>query len=432
MLTSLLAIFIDVFSAYVIHMFVKKYLGVKLKKWWQLLLLWTVTVLALNVLGSLWEEYPIANLIAFIAAIFIVLIIGYGGTLKQTIVYDLIIYITGMFCEVIAFLLVISWLHVDYKTASQFGVGMQVAAALSRLIWFIIIKLISNIIAKKKNMDIKANDWIEAFVVPIASVVALLSLVSNPYERLNVNILIAIVMFFIINLSTFYLYTKISKYTEIKMEKKFLAEQSQYYLEQCKEVEKLWLNMSAFRHDIKNRYILEKTYLDEGKYEELAKEYENIIGALKSERNNANTGNIFVDAIVNYKASICEENGISFSSSLNLPSSLDVDDTDLSILLGNLLDNAIEANKKIESEKYIYLKINFDNDRLFIYVENPFNGEVKKSILNEYQSTKEDHINHGIGLKVIKSVFEKYEGQIDIDATEDKFIVRGNMYIELI
>ena len=216
------------------------------------------------------------------------------------------------------------------------------------------------------------------------------------------------------------------------MEKKFLAEQSQYYLEQCKEVEKLWLNMSAFRHDIKNRYILEKTYLDEGKYEELAKEYENIIGALKSERNNANTGNIFVDAIVNYKASICEENGISFSSSLNLPSSLDVDDTDLSILLGNLLDNAIEANKKIESEKYIYLKINFDNDRLFIYVENPFNGEVKKSILNEYQSTKEDHINHGIGLKVIKSVFEKYEGQIDIDATEDKFIVRGNMYIELI
>ena len=88
-------------------------------------------------------------------------------------------------------------------------------------------------------------------------------------------------------------------------------------------------------------------------------------------------------------------------------------------MLGNLLDNAIEATEKLESEKDIFVSLVYQKEKLLIKIRNPYAGVLKKDRAGNYKSEKKDRENHGIGLKSVRKVVEKYEGVMEIH-TEDQ------------
>ena len=96
-----------------------------------------------------------------------------------------------------------------------------------------------------------------------------------------------------------------------------------------------------------------------------------------------------------------------------------IDVIDICVLLGNLLDNAIEACLKINSNRSIKLR--------FKQVENYFSIVVKNTFLNEDNddlvTTKENKMNHGFGIKSVKSIVKKYGGDFQIIKDDDYFIV---------
>ena len=95
--------------------------------------------------------------------------------------------------------------------------------------------------------------------------------------------------------------------------------------------------------------------------------------------------------------------------------------TDLSIILGNLLDNAIEATEKLEVEKDIFVSLMYRKEKLLIKVRNPYTGDLKKDRAGNYISEKKDRENHGIGLKSVRKVVEKYEGVMEIHTENQIF-----------
>ena len=101
---------------------------------------------------------------------------------------------------------------------------------------------------------------------------------------------------------------------------------------------------------------------------------------------------------------------------------------DISLILGNLLENAIEGAEKAEKRKYIKLRIKYDKKNLLIAVENSYGGKLKK-IKGELRTTKEDTANHGIGLASVRRAARKYQGTVFIDDTiPECFLVRVVLY----
>lgn len=143
-----------------------------------------------------------------------------------------------------------------------------------------------------------------------------------------------------------------------------------------------------------------------------------------------NTGNSIVDMLLHYKVNLMKKYGITLESHIEIPDDVDVDDTDLCVIVGNSLDNAIEAVKGLQKKemKIISCDIIYRKGALVIRIENMYDGERKKDSKGNYISTKKDDANHGIGLYSVKKIVEKYNGLLTICEDENRFLVQIFMY----
>lgn len=102
---------------------------------------------------------------------------------------------------------------------------------------------------------------------------------------------------------------------------------------------------------------------------------------------------------------------------------------DISLILGNILENAVEAAERNESNKYVYLRMRFDRGNLIINLENTYKGTLIKGKTKKLITTKSDVENHGIGLESVYRTAEKYDGMIFIDDTRrEYFLIRVVLY----
>ena len=184
------------------------------------------------------------------------------------------------------------------------------------------------------------------------------------------------------------------------LERKNIEYQNQLLARQVEEVQNIYLTMRGWRHDYHNHLQSMKAYVEMGQYDKL-QEY---LGLLENDLDQVNqlcdSGNVNLDAILNSKISLAEKNGIRVDYKAACPANLTVSDIDLCALIGNLIDNAVEACEGLAAP-YI---------RLYIGVTNATKDTVRK-LDSEYITTKRG--NHGHGLKRINLVVEKYEGYIN-------------------
>jgi sensor histidine kinase YesM len=121
------------------------------------------------------------------------------------------------------------------------------------------------------------------------------------------------------------------------------------------------------------------------------------------------TGNTAVDNILNYKINTARNLGIEVNYHIER-SEIKIPDVDISRVLGNLFDNAIEACENINlPQKNIEIKIYKRKVYRCIYISNPITESVKKNNPNLI-STKKEKGKHSFGIKSIRSIVEKYEG----------------------
>ena len=94
-------------------------------------------------------------------------------------------------------------------------------------------------------------------------------------------------------------------------------------------------------------------------------------------------------------------------------------------MLGNILDNAIEASLKVEEEKrHIRLFMKYDSNTLIITVINTFIGDLNKHKEGRILTRKHTPLNHGIGLESVRRVAEKYHGSVIIETKDNSFIIK--------
>lgn len=194
-------------------------------------------------------------------------------------------------------------------------------------------------------------------------------------------------------------------------DRRVAAYQNKLLKNEVDEVHNIYLTMRGWRHDYHNHMQSVKAYLAMGSLEE-ARAY---LDALEQDLDDINllfnTGNINADAVLNAKISLAIKKGIQVDYKATVPRALTVSDIDLCVVIGNLIDNAVEACEKVASEnQFIRLYIGILQKQLYLSVSNATNETVRK-FDEEYISTKRG--NHGHGLKRINRIVDKYGGFIN-------------------
>ena len=185
------------------------------------------------------------------------------------------------------------------------------------------------------------------------------------------------------------------------------------------EVENMYRTMRTWRHDYHNHIQAALAYLELGKYEELAVYLKKLDENLYEIDRIVKTGNLMADAILNSKLSLMREYRIRTEVTAQVPARMDLTDTELCVLLGNLLDNAIEACRKVSGEDGRFIKIYIDTlqEQFYISVMNGMEGRaIRRGEL--FQSTKNGPGLHGFGLQRVDRIVEKYGGFLDRQSEE--------------
>ena len=190
-----------------------------------------------------------------------------------------------------------------------------------------------------------------------------------------------------------------------RSDRRIASYQNKLLARQIAEVENLYLTMRGWRHDYHNHLQTLKARLDMGQSESAREYLDRLENDLDGIRALAETGNVSVDAILNAKLSLVLKQDIDLSFKATVPGSLTVSDIDLCVILGNLIDNAMESCEKVEEgQRFLRLYIGVLKQQLYISISNATTETVRK-IDAAYISTKRG--NHGHGLKRIDRVVEK-------------------------
>lgn len=196
-----------------------------------------------------------------------------------------------------------------------------------------------------------------------------------------------------------------------RYEETLIRYQNKLLSQEMEEVRGIYLTMRGWRHDYHNHMQSVKAYLAGNQIEEARNYLNHLETDLDDIRMLFDTGNLNVDAILNAKISLALEHKIKCDYKAVIPEHLTVSELDLCVLIGNLIDNAVEACRNVEPEQqFLRLYIAPLKQQLYISVCNATN-EVVRKLDEEYISKKRG--DHGQGLKRINHIVEKYEGYIN-------------------
>lgn len=178
------------------------------------------------------------------------------------------------------------------------------------------------------------------------------------------------------------------------------------------EVEIMYRKMRGWRHDYHNHIQVLKAQMSLGQYEKAEEYLEKLTEDLGNVDTVLKTGNVIVDAILNSKLTMIRERNILVDATAIVPQEINISGTDLAVLIGNMLDNAMEACLNIQEEKERFIRIYIDviKKQLYISVTNSMQGKAKRTG-NTFFSIKQG--GHGFGLISIDNIVQKYQGFIN-------------------
>lgn len=359
---------------------------------------------------------PVINVV-FNLATFFLLTFNYDSTLKRRLIATVSIYMILMTIET-AVILVMEYF--DISILSEDADLALISGSISiKIISYNVMLLLSNFKMVKNDIKVSSLHWLSIFVIPSGTLISALMLIIkvNP-DNLTV-VIINVIILFVINVFVFYLYDALMKSYDERMEKALLQQQNSAYLKQLEIINQSQENLREFRHNIKNHALLLKNLAENNENNAVSDYLDSVFNSIDFSGEYSKSGNSEIDSILNYKLNKASASGIKTEISVNVPEKLNIRPFDLSVILGNLLDNSIEAACKCK-ESFIKISVELDRNVLYASISNSFDGKLNYDG-GKLATTKEDKENHGIGLSSVQKSLEKYNGAIELRHSGNTF-----------
>lgn len=180
----------------------------------------------------------------------------------------------------------------------------------------------------------------------------------------------------------------------------------------CEQVDNIYRTMRGWRHDYHNHIQAMLLLCEQNNILELKHYLLQLNDDLTTVDNTIKTGNVMIDAILNSKISLINAKNIPLSAKASVPQETDLSDIDLCVIIGNLLDNAMEAceAQNTDDERFIRIYMGVMKKQLYISVQNTFSG--KKKQVGRMLLTKRI-AGHGYGLSRVDAIVERNGGYVN-------------------
>ena len=280
----------------------------------------------------------------------------------------------------------------------------------------------------KKAMGSNQNEHSSLFMVaiPICSLIIQISTIID--NGITNSITIETLLIILINIIAYCLYESLATHYVRNANIAILQRENELYSRKCEIMRESTEELQAFRHDLNNQFIALNELLATNQIEEAKEQLHSLSAQTEPRIIYSYTGNTPIDSIINYKFQNAEKEQIKINTKIAVPSDIKIEVVDIITILGNLLDNAIEAVLLLKDNRFITLKLVYSQERLIIRVTNSFNGIVKSkngSIITK----KADTANHGFGLGNVQKIAEKYNGILKTDSSGGVFTVDVLLFI---
>ncbi|MBE6735096.1 MAG: GHKL domain-containing protein [Ruminococcaceae bacterium] len=311
------------------------------------------------------------------------------------------------------------------QVVTESTVYRYIYVIIANLTYFFILYLIVRIYKNKINLK-KSTDIVTCFVIPVLTmtITFLATAVLSDYKTSELNriylgciVIIAIVIAF----AMFSLMHHIGKSAEISAINSMMVKEQELYKTEIVNQSNYIEDISRVKHEMKNKLFCIRELLRSGRVMEAQKMCEDAESELGEIPVIFSTDNIYLNALLNMAYKRAVDNQIEFSHTIK-SNLTDIEESDLISLLGNLIDNAIEALQKLKSDKYLHITI-FEKDNYYMFsVKNSISASVFYRN-PKLETTKTDKRFHGHGLKIVKQIVKKYNGNISFSENDSIFDV---------
>lgn len=188
-----------------------------------------------------------------------------------------------------------------------------------------------------------------------------------------------------------------------------------------REVESMYRRMRMWRHDWRNHIQTMKILAAQGDVDAVREYLDGLDDDLTALDMRVKTGNTMADAIINSKMSLAAEHGIDVHVDANIPVRLDIPDIDLCCIIGNLFDNAIEANDPLPPEsRMIRVYMDMKGSMLYLSFTNATASAKRIKVGGRFRSTKRAK-GHGYGLMHVDAIVDRLDGYLNRNSEDGAF-----------
>lgn len=233
-----------------------------------------------------------------------------------------------------------------------------------------------------------------------------------------------IIIFLVINIMMYVIYENMEKLYISNYNNELLNESLKYRETYYQDVEMHQAEIRRIRHDLKNQLLVIRGELEQADIAQAKKEIDAIIHDIVNTEERCFTGNVAINALLNAKYTEAVKKDIDCRFDIVVPEKLQLSGGDIGILLGNTLDNAIEACEQCdEKRRTIELRMHYYNQYMTIEILNTTKNKVSKLTISKVNAKE-----HGWGLISVRGVVEKYNGTIRVESKDDSFLLEMTLW----
>lgn len=371
---------------------------------------WLVGTFAVNELLHM----PVVNLLTNVL-LMLLISSAYEGKIIKKLAVCMIIAVLGAACDMLAYALTIPFLG-----ESDYFYSM----ALTVVFLLVIERVLRIAIRRGKSWDVVGKEMLVLSGFPILAAVLLYCVTAM---EAGIYRLIACISVLGISTLSVVLYNRLAINLGDRMRKIYLEREVEAYKHEMELMRISNRKEQNLRHDLRHHLFEIEGLAKQGEDEKICTYIDELRRTFVDSKQMVHTGEYETDSLINYLLGNAKNHQIDVTCDIKIPEDIDVSRCKLNVIVGNLLENAIEAAAQAD-EKRIVLTMQFSAGILFLQIKNTYNGPIR--VEGGHVLGKKSKNNHGIGLRSVHDLVREQNGSLDISVTNQFFVAEGMIPVD--
>lgn len=343
----------------------------------------------------------------------------YKVGMRKSLLYVTLLYAMWMLAEFVVFLF-FNFIPLDKNQELILG------SIVSKIIIYVLLIFLKISLQHKLKHIASIKYWGLLFLVPVSSIwisYNILLLEENSGQTSAFTIISFLLILFI-NLIIFEFCDKLSENIELQKESAVFEQQLELIEKYSAEHEDENMRIKIIQHDLNKHLNYLRGEAENNNNGTVVKYIDTLLDdGLLPRDFISSSGNLAIDSLINFRCSNAEKLGINVRTNILIPSTFSekIRGKDICIILGNAIDNAIEAAKLCEEKKFIDIAIVYKKKVISIVIQNSYLGNIRRDSKGNLLTNKKSPANHGLGLSSIRRAIERYSGEMLIEEKNQIF-----------